>query len=292
MTDRPTEDRYAWWRELRVSSVSATARHVALAISTYMDAGGGNAHPSMVTLANDTGRSRRTVARAVDELLRAGLLEVSSGGGRREDGGYFSNRYRASFPAPTNGAMGGNVATGDTDGSGTNGPSNGDTDGNGAWGGTAPTVSSDDGTVSSEHLAVSSGHGAVSPMTANGVTHGTRSTQEVPIQQPSQPTTLPDGWTDGHPSMNVYAQILNLLKRKLGDQAWDVLRAEPDRHVQRLRNAAATAAEHNVDPHRLIPAVTAKSLEGVSSIAAVIAKRLEDATPSFAGTYARGEVPA
>lgn len=157
-------ERYSWWRALRASSLSPTARHVALTIATYMDAVGGGAWPSMATLADDTGRSRRTVARAVQELEEHGYLEVQSGGGRLVDGRYQHNRYVARMPAdyllP-----------------------NGDTDGNGDTHDRAP---SDGGTVTPQHGAVSPQHGAVSPMTGNGVTHGTRSTQEVPTEEPKE----------------------------------------------------------------------------------------------------------
>lgn len=161
-------ERYTWWRALRASSLTPTARHVALAIATYMDADGGGAWPSMATLSDDTGRSRRTVARAVQELEQAGYLDVSSGGGRRGDGGYVSNRYVATIPPelilPPIGAMGDSDAMGDTPADPPDRP----------------------GAVSSEPGAVSSQHGAVSPMTGSGVTHGTRGTQELAIQEPNQ----------------------------------------------------------------------------------------------------------
>ena len=92
-------DRYAWWRALRRSTLTPTARHVAMAVSTYMNKDGAGAWPSMATLADDTGRSRAVVKRAVRELRDTGWLTVESGGGRRADGGYVSNRYRASIPS-------------------------------------------------------------------------------------------------------------------------------------------------------------------------------------------------
>lgn len=99
MTRTCYAERFTWWRAIRTSTLSPTARHVALTLATYMNKEGGGAWPSMATLADDTGRSRPVVKRAIRELRETGFLTVESGGGRRADGGYVSNRYRASIPS-------------------------------------------------------------------------------------------------------------------------------------------------------------------------------------------------
>lgn len=162
----PVADRYAWWRALRGSTLRPTAWHVALGISTYMTKAGDGAWPSMATIAADTGRSRSTVARAVRELVDAGYLSIESGGGRRADGGYVSNRYLATTPSGV---------TDDTD-SASNGVTH-DTD-NG-WSNGSGTVSSDEGAVSSEP-------GTVSSESSSGVTHDTRTAHELAIHHPKQ----------------------------------------------------------------------------------------------------------
>jgi hypothetical protein len=165
--------RYGWWRAIRASDLSPTARHVALNLSTYMNQEGGGAWPSMATLADDTGRSRAVVKRAIRELRDAGFLTVESGGGRRGDGGYVSNRYRASFPSgvvdePPNASNG---VVDEPDGAGLGG--------------------------SSGEVGGSSGEGGGSWTAGNGVAHDPRGTQELAIQEPKQhaasKTRTPDG---------------------------------------------------------------------------------------------------
>lgn len=169
-------ERYTWWRGIRASTLTPTARHVGLTIATYMDKDGAGAWPSLATLADDTGRSRRTVARAVGELRELGFLEVESGGGRRGGGGYVSNRYVALIPVSV---VMGDMAparNGDTDDT-----DSGESEGN-----------ADAGTVTPEHGAVTSQQGTVSPVTGNGDTGGTRSTQELATEEPKEEPMLRD----------------------------------------------------------------------------------------------------
>lgn len=167
-------ERYSWWRALRSAPVSPTARHVALALSTYMDRDGGECFPAMSTLAKDTARSRRTVARAVSELDESGYLRVTSGGGRLPSGSYAPNHYQACMPV--------SHAMDDTD----------DVDDTDAREAVEAVASI--GAVTPEPPWVTPEHGAVTPVTVSGVTHGTRSTQELAIEVPKEePMSCPPG---------------------------------------------------------------------------------------------------
>lgn len=54
--------------------LSPTARHVALVLAWHSNAGTGACYPSIKTLADETGRTRRTIITAIGELERAGCL--------------------------------------------------------------------------------------------------------------------------------------------------------------------------------------------------------------------------
>jgi predicted transcriptional regulator len=70
------------------SGLPASARFVGLVLSTHMDRNGGSCFPSLTTLENETGLSRKTVWTSIDKLEQAGLIERKRSRGR-------STRYRA-----------------------------------------------------------------------------------------------------------------------------------------------------------------------------------------------------
>lgn len=68
---------------------------VLLGIANHADRDGGNAWPSLATLALYVGRGDQTVRRSIRELQKRGLLDVTvQGGGTAKHGGYRSNLYR------------------------------------------------------------------------------------------------------------------------------------------------------------------------------------------------------
>jgi Helix-turn-helix domain len=90
---------FRWQRCLRDSDLSPSARHVALALSTYMNIDGGSAFPGAKNLAHDTGKSVNRVRKHLAQLVAHGWLIVVEHGGlpgekRR------ANRYQAAFPDP------------------------------------------------------------------------------------------------------------------------------------------------------------------------------------------------
>lgn len=87
----PVNNQLAWRVAVRDSDLDATAKHVALTLSVYMNRRG-IAWPSRVSLAAGTSRTIRTVERAVARLEQAGFLVVARSTGRR------SNLYCAVIP--------------------------------------------------------------------------------------------------------------------------------------------------------------------------------------------------
>jgi hypothetical protein len=71
-----------WQWAVRDDDVSLEAKGFGLMLATYMNGHSLKAWPSLVTLSQVTGRSRRQVLRYRQELVAAGLLEVRPGGGR------------------------------------------------------------------------------------------------------------------------------------------------------------------------------------------------------------------
>lgn len=67
---------------LEHSRSKRAARAVLLVIAWHADEHGAEAYPSLETLADESGVSRRTVMSAIDELERAGEIAVSKGRGR------------------------------------------------------------------------------------------------------------------------------------------------------------------------------------------------------------------
>lgn len=62
---------------VRQSKATGPRRAVLLALATYADEDGNNAFPKWETLARDSGLSRRTVASAIREALKAGEIECT-----------------------------------------------------------------------------------------------------------------------------------------------------------------------------------------------------------------------
>lgn len=79
-------------------ALNAGQKHVALTLSTYMDATKLIANPSVGTLAANCGRSAKTVRRCLQELQANGWLTItpyqSTNGKNR-----VPNRYAGTFPA-------------------------------------------------------------------------------------------------------------------------------------------------------------------------------------------------
>lgn len=62
------------------SGLTPTERLVGLTLSLHMDRDGGSCWPSLTTLANETGLSRRTVIRALNTLDAEGYIKRARGG--------------------------------------------------------------------------------------------------------------------------------------------------------------------------------------------------------------------
>lgn len=75
-------------QELKVLGVSGVAQRVLGCIASRINRKTGISFPSIPTIASETSFHRRTVQRAINSLIRAGVLEVDDGGGRE------SNKYR------------------------------------------------------------------------------------------------------------------------------------------------------------------------------------------------------
>jgi DNA-binding MarR family transcriptional regulator len=84
---------FAWREALRTSSLTSTQRGVAWALSQHMDRNGGSCFPSVQTLSEDSGYSRRTVQKTVRSLEGVGWIECDAGGGRKR-----TTRYQARIP--------------------------------------------------------------------------------------------------------------------------------------------------------------------------------------------------
>lgn len=88
-----------WQKAIRVSGLPMSARTVAWALSTWMDADHGVCWPSHQSIAEAAGASVPTVRRAIAVLKKAGLLEQTGRGGRiggSRDG--MPNTYTARMP--------------------------------------------------------------------------------------------------------------------------------------------------------------------------------------------------
>lgn len=81
---------------LEQQSLEPVEKLTLLGIANHADRYGGNAYPSLATLALYVGRGEQTVRRAVANLIERGLVEVSrqAGGSEKLHGGYRPNLYR------------------------------------------------------------------------------------------------------------------------------------------------------------------------------------------------------
>jgi len=89
----------AW--ALEQQNLEPVDKLVLLGIANHADRDGGNAWPSLKTLAMYVGRSDQTVRRSIRELEKRGLLVVElHGGGTFKHNGYRSNLYRVIMHRP------------------------------------------------------------------------------------------------------------------------------------------------------------------------------------------------
>jgi hypothetical protein len=93
---RAERNRLFRWRDAIVNStLTPTQRFVALVLSLHMDREGDSCWPSLSTLAAETGLSRRTVIRALNDLDPDFLMRKRGGPGRGP------TRYTAVLPSDT-----------------------------------------------------------------------------------------------------------------------------------------------------------------------------------------------
>lgn len=88
---RPVNAHFDWIRGIRDSQLTATAKHVAHVLATFMDGETGECFPSRGRVALGVGRSPSTVTRALRELEREGWIETE----RQMNS---SNLYRRTIP--------------------------------------------------------------------------------------------------------------------------------------------------------------------------------------------------
>lgn len=91
---------FTWRSAISESDLPPTVRHVALALSLYMNERGGSAHPGPSRLARETGYHLVTVKRALGALEEHGYLNCVTRGGSDRDGTRTANEYVAAFPTP------------------------------------------------------------------------------------------------------------------------------------------------------------------------------------------------
>ncbi len=91
---------FTWRSAIAESDLPSTTRHVALALSIYMNERGGSAHPGPTRLASDTGLHVSTVKEKLAELETKGWLKCISRGGIRGERKQ-ANVYVASQPDPS-----------------------------------------------------------------------------------------------------------------------------------------------------------------------------------------------
>ena len=89
---------FTWRSAICESDLPATAKHVALTISLYMNERGGSAFPGGSRLARDTSLDLRTVKRALALLEAEGWLTVVHRGSCVRGGRRTANEYAASQP--------------------------------------------------------------------------------------------------------------------------------------------------------------------------------------------------
>ena len=98
MTEATIKPVLTWRSAICDSDLPATARHVALTLSIYMNERGGSAFPGGGRLAADTGLSLRTVRTALSTLEEAGWLRVVTRGGSLPGRERKATVYEAAVP--------------------------------------------------------------------------------------------------------------------------------------------------------------------------------------------------
>ena len=88
---------FSWRSAIAESDLAPTTRHVALALSIYMNERGGSAHPGPALLAKDTGLHISTVKEKLAELEERGWLVCISRGGLKGER-RIANEYEAAVP--------------------------------------------------------------------------------------------------------------------------------------------------------------------------------------------------
>ena len=88
---------FTWRSAISESDLPPTCRHVALALSLYMNERGGSAHPGATRLANDTGLHISTVRASLSRLSDDGWLALVARGGLRGSR-RVANAYEARVP--------------------------------------------------------------------------------------------------------------------------------------------------------------------------------------------------
>lgn len=97
--DRLPAGRFTWERELRSTSLPPRARLVGLALASYANSNGSSIRPGVEQLVKASGLSRRTVIRAMTELVASRYLEqVSRGRAYGRGGGGFASQYQLTLP--------------------------------------------------------------------------------------------------------------------------------------------------------------------------------------------------
>lgn len=97
-TTRRLSPLFTWRAALRHDDrLNATARHVGLALSLYMNEAGDSAFPSIRRLADDCARGLSTIQRALNDLEDCGWLTVTRAPGLPGGRGR-TNDYRATIP--------------------------------------------------------------------------------------------------------------------------------------------------------------------------------------------------
>ncbi|MDP9397692.1 MAG: helix-turn-helix domain-containing protein [Actinomycetota bacterium] len=98
--DSPDESagRFEWERIVRRAKIDPTAKYVGMVLATYANRDGTKAHPGRTRLAAVTGKSERTVDRALDLLRELGLLQRTTRGSSAGRQG-LADVYRLTIPA-------------------------------------------------------------------------------------------------------------------------------------------------------------------------------------------------
>jgi hypothetical protein len=89
---------FTWRSALAESDLPSTTKHVAVALSLYMNERGGSAHPGATRLAKDTSLHKTTVLRSLGQLEEDGWLVCKVRGSARAGGARRASEYVARIP--------------------------------------------------------------------------------------------------------------------------------------------------------------------------------------------------